>query len=31
MTAALSQLQKVTEAAHENYSDAVSKNGQMWE
>ncbi|PRC62003.1 WXG100 family type VII secretion target, partial [Mycobacterium sp. ITM-2017-0098] len=27
----LSALQKVVDAAHRNYSDAVSKNGQMWQ
>jgi WXG100 family type VII secretion target len=31
MRMALSQMQKVAEAAHKNYTDAVSKNGQMWE
>ncbi len=31
MKTALSQLQKIAEAARKNYSDAVSKNGQMWE
>ena len=30
MKAALEQLKTIAEAAHENYSDAVSKNGQMW-
>lgn len=31
MKAALGQLQKVVETARENYSDAVTKNGQMWQ
>lgn len=30
MRTALSELQKVAESAHANYSDAVGKNGQMW-
>ena len=30
MKAALEQLKTIAEAAHENYTDAVSKNGQMW-
>lgn len=30
MKAALEQLRTIAKAAHENYSDAVSKNGQMW-
>ena len=30
MKAALEQLKTIAEAAHANYSDAVSKNGQMW-
>jgi WXG100 family type VII secretion target len=30
MKAALEQLKTIAEAAHRNYSDAVSKNGQMW-
>ena len=31
MKAALEQLQKVVTAAQKNYSDAVTKNGAMWE
>jgi WXG100 family type VII secretion target len=31
MKAALSQLQKIAETARKNYTDAVDKNGQMWE
>lgn len=31
MKEALSALQKVADAAHRNYTDAVSKNGQMWQ
>lgn len=31
MKTALEQLRKIAQAAHTNYSDAVSKNGQMWE
>ena len=30
MRTALEQLKKIGEAAHTNYSEAVSKNGQMW-
>ncbi|WP_237571706.1 WXG100 family type VII secretion target [Mycolicibacterium lacusdiani] len=30
MKAALEQLKTIAGAARENYSDAVSKNGQMW-
>lgn len=30
MKAALEQLKTIAEAARKNYSDAVSKNGQMW-
>ena len=30
MKAALEQRRTIAEAAHRNYSDAVSKNGQMW-
>ena len=30
MKSALEQLKKIAEGAHENYSDAISKNGQMW-
>jgi WXG100 family type VII secretion target len=30
MKAALEQLRTIAQAAHGNYSDAVSKNGQMW-
>jgi WXG100 family type VII secretion target len=30
MKAALEQLKKIAEAAHTNYSNAVSKNGEMW-
>jgi WXG100 family type VII secretion target len=30
MRAALTQLKTIAQAAHTNYSDAVSKNGQMW-
>jgi WXG100 family type VII secretion target len=30
MKAALDQLKTIAEAARKNYSDAVSKNGQMW-
>ena len=30
MKTALVQLKTIAEAAHKNYSDAVSKNGQMW-
>jgi WXG100 family type VII secretion target len=30
MKAALDQLKTIAEAARRNYSDAVSKNGQMW-
>ena len=31
MREALSALQQVADAAHRNYSDAVRKNGQMWQ
>lgn len=31
MKTSLLTLQKVADAAHRNYSDAVSKNGQMWQ
>lgn len=31
MKAALAQLQKVAESAHKNYTDAVTKNGEMWD
>ncbi|KMO70071.1 WXG100 family type VII secretion target [Mycobacterium sp. BK558] len=31
MKEALSALQKVADAAHKNYTDAVTKNGQMWQ
>ena len=31
MQQALSALQKVADAAHKNYTDAVTKNGQMWQ
>lgn len=31
MQQALSALQKIADTAHGNYSDAVSKNGQMWQ
>jgi hypothetical protein len=30
MKKALEQLKTIAEAAHKNYSDAVSKNEQMW-
>ena len=30
MKSALDQFKKIAEGAHQNYSDAVSKNGQMW-
>ena len=30
MKTALTQLQRIVEAAQKNYWDAVSKNGQMW-
>jgi WXG100 family type VII secretion target len=30
MKASLKQLQTIAETAQKNYSDAVSKNGQMW-
>jgi WXG100 family type VII secretion target len=30
MKKALEQLKTIAEAAHKNYSDAVSKNDQMW-
>jgi len=31
MKEALSALQKVADSAHKNYTDAVAKNGQMWQ
>ncbi|MGW4098414.1 WXG100 family type VII secretion target [Mycobacterium sp. NPDC004974] len=31
MKAAVSALQQILEAAHQNYSDAVDKNGLMWQ
>lgn len=31
MKAALSTLQQILQAAHENYSEAVDKNGRMWQ
>ena len=31
MKEALSALQKIADAAHANYSDAVRNNGQMWQ
>ncbi len=31
MKEALGALHKVADTAHKNYSDAVSKNGQMWQ
>ncbi|MCV7070150.1 WXG100 family type VII secretion target [Mycolicibacterium rufum] len=31
MKQALSALQKVADAAHGNYTDAVTRNGQMWQ
>jgi WXG100 family type VII secretion target len=30
MATTLAQLRKIAKAAHTNYSEAVSKNGQMW-
>ena len=30
MKSALDQFTKIAEGAHKNYSDAVTKNGQMW-
>jgi WXG100 family type VII secretion target len=30
MKKALEQLKTIAQTAHQNYSDAVSKNGQMW-
>lgn len=30
MKSALDQFKKIAEGAHKNYSDAVTKNGQMW-
>ena len=30
MQTSLTQLQKAVEAARKNYSDAVTKNGEMW-
>jgi WXG100 family type VII secretion target len=31
MKEALSALQKVADTAHKNYTDAVAKNGEMWQ
>lgn len=31
MKEALAALQKVADTAHKNYTDAVAKNGQMWQ
>lgn len=31
MKEALSALQRVADAAHRNYTDAVTRNGQMWQ
>ncbi len=31
MKEALAALQQIAATAHQNYSDAVSKNGQMWQ
>ena len=31
MKEALTALQKVADTAHTNYTDAVAKNGQMWQ
>lgn len=31
MKEALTALQKVVDTAHKNYTDAVAKNGQMWQ
>jgi WXG100 family type VII secretion target len=30
MKTSLEQLKTIAQAAHKNYSDAVSKNGEMW-
>lgn len=31
MRAAVSALQQILDAAHQNYSEAVEKNGRMWQ